>query len=252
MANENELIRAENVKRTYMVQDIKIEVLKGINLTIEKQEFVAVMGKSGSGKTTLLKLLGLLDYPTEGKVFFKGKDGNYLKGDTLSSIRRKEMGFVYQDYYLMDSLSVRENIMLPKILDHRTAEECLNESGKLAKIMGVEHLLDKRTFELSGGEKQRVSICRALLNQPDLILADEPTGNLDSVSSEMVMSYLKMINEDMNKTLILVTHDPYVASYCSRVIFIKDGNIECELIKEQHQDLFCDIIMEEQKKILRG
>lgn len=249
--NGKELIRVEDLRRNYTVQDIEIEVLKGINLTIEEQEFVAIMGKSGSGKTTLLKLLGLIDRPTDGKVFFKGKDGWYFRGDRLAALRRKEIGFVYQDYYLMDSLSVQENIMLPKILDHRPCEECLKEAVKLAGLMGVDHLLSKRTFELSGGEKQRVAICRALANQPGLILADEPTGNLDSASSETVMSYLQMINRDMKKTVVLVTHDAYVASYCKRVLFVKDGDVRLELRKTGDQDEFCDEIMEEQRKILR-
>lgn len=233
------------------MNETKIEVLKGINLTINSQEFIAIMGKSGSGKTTLLKLLGMLDRPTEGKVFFKGEDRNFIRGDRLAKIRRCELGFIYQDYYLMDSLSVRENIMLPKILDHSSVEESMEESEKLADIMGVRTLMDKRTFELSGGEKQRVAICRALINHSDLILADEPTGNLDSASSETVMEYLQMINKDMKKTVVLVTHDAYVASFCNRVIFVKDGMIEVELKKTEGQDEFCDQIMKEQKKILK-
>ena len=251
MINEKEILRAEGLKRTYLVNETKIEVLKGINLTINSQEFIAIMGKSGSGKTTLLKLLGMLDRPTEGKVFFKGEDSNFIRGDRLAKIRRCELGFIYQDYYLMDSLSVRENIMLPKILDHSSVEESMEESEKLADIMGVRTLMDKRTFELSGGEKQRVAICRALINHSDLILADEPTGNLDSASSEKVMEYLQMINKDMKKTVVLVTHDAYVASFCNRVIFVKDGMIEVELKKTEGQDEFCDQIMKEQKKILK-
>ena len=251
MINEKEILRAEGLKRTYLVNETKIEVLKGINLTINSQEFIAIMGKSGSGKTTLLKLLGMLDRPTEGKVFFKGEDSNFIRGDRLAKFRRCEVGFIYQDYYLMDSLSVRENIMLPKILDHSSVEESMEESKKLTDIMGVRTLMDKRTFELSGGEKQRVAICRALINHSDLILADEPTGNLDSASSETVMEYLQMINKDMKKTVVLVTHDAYVASFCNRVIFVKDGMIEVELKKTEGQDEFCDQIMKEQKKILK-
>lgn len=252
MINEKEILRAEGLKRTYLVNETKIEVLKGINLTINSQEFIAIMGKSGSGKTTLLKLLGMLDRPTEGKVFFKGEDSNFIRGDRLAKIRRCELGFIYQDYYLMDSLSVRENIMLPKILDHSSVEESMEESKKLTDIMGVRTLMDKRTFELSGGEKQRVAICRALINHSDLILADEPTGNLDSASSETVMEYLQMINKDMKKTVVLVTHDAYVASFCNRVIFVKDGNIEVELRKNEKQDVFCDKIMKAQKDILKN
>lgn len=167
-------------------------------------------------------------------------------------IRRREIGFIYQDYYLMDSLSVRENIMLPKILDHSSVEESITEAEKLADIMGVRALLDKKIFELSGGEKQRAAICRALMNHSDLILADEPTGNLDSASSETVMEYLQMINKDLKKAVVLVTHDAYVASFCDRVIFVKDGNIEVELRKKEKQDVFCDKIMKAQKDILKN
>ena len=154
MTNNTEILRTEGLKRSYLVNETKIDVLKGINLTINNQEFIAIMGKSGSGKTTLLKLLGLLDRPTEGKVFFKGEDSNSLRGDRLAMIRRREIGFIYQDYYLMDSLSVIENIMLPKILDHSPVEESITEAEKLADIMGVRALLDKKIFELSGGEKK--------------------------------------------------------------------------------------------------
>lgn len=237
---------------TFLMLRGTIHVLKGINLTINNQEFIAIMGKSGSGKTTLLKLLGLLDRPTEGKVFFKGEDSNSLRGDRLAMIRRREIGFIYQDYYLMDSLSVRENIMLPKILDHSPVEESITEAEKLADIMGVRALLDKKIFELSGGEKQRAAICRALMNHSDLILADEPTGNLDSASSETVMEYLQMINKDLKKAVVLVTHDAYVASFCDRVIFVKDGNIEVQLRKKEKQDIFCDKIMKAQKDILKN
>lgn len=250
MSKNTEMIRTEGLKRSYLVNEKEIMVLNGINLSIEDQEFIAIMGKSGSGKTTLLKLLGILDRPTEGKVFYKGKDSWLIRGNRLAKIRRRELGFIYQDYYLMDSLSVRENIMLPKILDHCSIEECLNEAENLANIMGVKSLLEKKTFELSGGEKQRVAICRALINQANLILADEPTGNLDSASSEIVMEYLQMINKKMKKTIVLVTHDAYVASFCNRVIFMKDGKIEVELRKMEEQDSFCDRIMREQKKIL--
>ena len=150
----------------------------------------------------------------------------------------------------MDSLSVRENIMLPKILDHSPVEESITEAEKLADIMGVRALLDKKIFELSGGEKQRAAICRSLMNHSDLIL-DEPTGNLDSASTETVMEYLQMINKDLKKTVVLVTHDAYVASFCNRVIFVKDGNIKVELRKNEKQDAFCDKIMKEQKNTLK-
>ena len=209
------------------------------------------MGKSGSGKTTLLKLLSILDRPSSGKVYFKGKNTRSIRGDRLAEVRRREIGFIYQDYYLMDSLSVLENIMLPSILDRRGAEECLDESGRLAELMGISSLLEKHTYELSGGEKQRVAICRALSNHPDLIFADEPTGSLDSSSSEAVMNYLFEINQKLKKTIVMVTHDPYEASCSSRVIFLKDGMIGRELQHSGDRNAFYEQIVEEEKRMLR-
>ena len=251
MNETSEILRAEDLCRSFRVQETKIDVLRGISLTVYKQEFVAIMGKSGSGKTTLLKLLSILDRPSSGKVFFKGKNTRGIRGDCLAEVRRREIGFIYQDYYLMDSLSVLENIMLPAILDHRGAEECESEARRLAELMGISSLLEKHTYELSGGEKQRAAICRALSNHPDLILADEPTGNLDSASSETVMNYLTGINQKMKKTIVMVTHDPYVASCSSRVIFLKDGMIGGDLQHNGDRNAFCEQIVEEEKRMLR-
>lgn len=206
-----------------------IRVLKGINLTVEEREFVGIMGKSGCGKTTLLRVLGMIDRPTEGNIYFKGVNTDELWTDELSDIRRQEMGFVFQDFYLMDSLSVRENIMLPMVLDKADTKSCMENAEKLARQFVISHLLDKNPYELSGGEKQRVAICRALVNNPGLILADEPTGNLDSQSGKIVVDVLENINEKMGKTIIMVTHDPQVASHCKRIILLKDGMILEEL-----------------------
>lgn len=251
------VLEVENLIRNYRKSVIKeseedVKVLKGISFQVTEGEFVGIMGKSGCGKTTLLKTIGMIDKPTDGTIKFMGEDTSELYGDKLADIRNSKIGFIFQDYYLMDSLSVRENIMLPKILDHSPVEESITEAEKLADIMGVRALLDKKIFELSGGEKQRAAICRALMNHSDLILADEPTGNLDSASSETVMEYLQMINKDLKKTVVLVTHDAYVASFCNRVIFVKDGNIEVELRKNEKQDVFCDKIMKAQKDILKN
>lgn len=202
-----------------------VKVLKGLNFEIAENEFVGVMGKSGCGKTTLLKVLGFIDYPTSGEIYFKEKDITELYGDCLADIRRNEIGFIFQDYYLMDSLTVRENIMLPMVLNQEKTELMLETSMKYATQFQIEHLLNKSPYELSGGEKQRVAICRALINDPDLILADEPTGNLDSKSGKIVIDALQYINENFGKTVILVTHDPQMASQCSRIIFLKDGEI---------------------------
>lgn len=252
MKTNNEIIRTEDLKRSFNKEDNRVDVLKGVNMTINEGEFVTIMGKSGSGKTTLLKLISLLDKPSGGKVFFKGKNASTIRGDKLAELRRCHVGFVYQDYYLMDSLSVMGNIMLPKVLGRIGVDECLNETKKIAKIMGIESLLEKRSTELSGGEKQRVSICRALLNEPDVIFADEPTGNLDTATIESVMSYFKMINETFEKTVVMITHDPAVASYSDRVLFLKDGVIESELVKEESNETFYDRVVLEQKRILTG
>ncbi len=202
-----------------------IKVLKGLDFVVKEQEFVGIMGKSGCGKTTLLKTLGLIDKPTKGNLYFCGKDTRKLWNDELADIRRREIGFVFQDFYLMDSLSVSENIMLPMVLDKKNVRKCMEKGKEYAEHFGLSHLMKKYPYELSGGEKQRVAISRALINNPDLILADEPTGNLDSKSGKIVIDALERINRKMKKTIIMVTHDPQVASHCKRIIFLKDGVI---------------------------
>lgn len=244
-----EIIRADKLFRNYSKsgsnkeQEDDIKVLKGIDLTVESGEFVGIMGKSGCGKTTLIKTLGLIDEPTKGTVYFKGKDIEKLWMDELADIRRREIGFVFQDFYLMDSLSVKENIMLPKILDKAEAKDCTERAESLAAQFGLTHLLGKNPYELSGGEKQRVAICRALINNPDLIMADEPTGNLDSKSGKIVVDEFLKINDVMKKTIVMVTHDPQVASYCKRIIFLKDGVILEDLAREGDQEAFYQEIL---------
>lgn len=215
------VLEAENLIRNYK----EVKVLKGVTFKAEEGEYIAVMGRSGCGKTTLLKTLGLIDRQTEGRIRFMGKDTDDLSGDERANIRRTKIGFIFQDFYLMDSLSVEENIMLPMVLSGGQWEAMVNEAGKYAREFEIEHLLKKRPCELSGGEKQRAAICRALIHGPELILADEPTGNLDSKSGEIVTDALKRIHGTMGKTIIVVTHDPRVASGSKRIIFLKDGNI---------------------------
>lgn len=239
-----EIIRTDKLYRSYSKSGGKkegpedIRVLKGIDLTVEEGEFVGIMGKSGCGKTTLTKVLGLIDEPTKGTVYFRGKDTKKLWRDELADIRRRDIGFVFQDFYLMDSLSIKENIMLPMILDKKNMEGCLKKAEELAKHFGISHLLSKNPYELSGGEKQRVAICRALINNPNLILADEPTGNLDSKSGKIVIEEFLHINEVMKKTIIMVTHDPQVASNCKRIIFLKDGVILEDLRRDGNRESF--------------
>ena len=251
------VLQVENLIRSYRKSVIKeseedVKVLKGISFQVTEGEFVGIMGKSGCGKTTLLKTLGMIDKPTDGTIKFMGEDTSELYGDKLADIRNSKIGFIFQDFYLMDSLSVEENIMLPMIISKQNINKMIAEAKKYAEQFQIEYLLKKNPYELSGGEKQRVAICRALINHSDLILADEPTGNLDSASSETVMEHLQMINKDLKKAVVLVTHDAYVASFCDRVIFVKDGNIEVELRKKEKQDVFCDKIMKAQKDILKN
>lgn len=202
-----------------------IKVLKGLNFQVEEGDFTGIMGKSGCGKTTLLKVLGLIDKQTDGTVRFMGQDTKGLSGDTLADIRRTKLGFIFQDYYLMDSLTVEENIMLPMILGQENAQKMMDAAKEYAEKFQIDHLLNKNPYELSGGEKQRVAICRALINNPDLILADEPTGNLDSKSVKIVIEALRTINQEMKKTIVMVTHDPQMASNCRKIILLKDGVI---------------------------
>ena len=234
--NENkkttDVLRAENLVRDYVQygedgeKKKEIHVLKGLNFSIQRQEFVGIMGRSGCGKTTLLKLLGMIDRQTGGKLFFEEHDTEDLWKDEFADIRRRKIGFVFQDFYLMDSLSVRENIMLPKILDKKSAKECMEESQKYAEQFGITHLMNKKPYELSGGEKQRVAISRALINNPDLILADEPTGNLDSKSGDVVIHTLSHINRELGKTIVMVSHDlDFCGQYADRCGLFAQGNL---------------------------
>lgn len=243
------VLEIENLIRNYQKSFLResegdVKVLKGISFFVEEGEFVGIMGKSGCGKTTLLKVLGTIDRPTDGIVRFMGKDVNRLKGDLRADLRRKQIGFVFQDFYLMDSLTVEENIMLPRILDNEKGNVMFQDAQRYAKQFQIDHLLKKNPYELSGGEKQRVAICRALFNDPDLILADEPTGNLDSKSGRIVIDALCRINREYRKTIVMVTHDPQMASNCDRIILLKDGVILDELKKGESQGEFYREILE--------
>lgn len=240
------VLKAEELVRNYRLptaEDGVVKVLKGLDFQIEENEFVGIMGKSGCGKTTLLKLLGLIDHPTGGELYFKEKKVTELWLDELADIRRREIGFVFQDFYLMDSLTVEENIMIPMILDKAEEEKCFAGAREHAEHFRIDHLIKKYPYELSGGERQRVAICRALINEPDLILADEPTGNLDSKSGKIVIEALNRIYQEYKKTIVMVTHDPQVASNCSRILFLKDGLILDVLKRSQSQELFYQQIL---------
>lgn len=234
-----EVLKIEDLVRNYG----KIEVLKKLNFKVEQGEFVGIMGKSGCGKTTLLKTLGLIDRPTDGKIFLMGEDTSQMGGNHRADLRREKLGFVFQDFYLMDSLSVEENIMLPKILGKEKLETMTKLARQYAEQFEIEPLLEKQPYELSGGEKQRVAVCRALINNPDLLLADEPTGNLDSKSGSIVIDALTKINKEYGKTIVMVTHDPHMASYCSRIVLLKDGMILDTLCSGENREEFYQTIL---------
>ena len=248
------ILEVKNLVRSYNTATFRdsknnVNVLKGISFQVAEGEFVGIMGKSGCGKTTLLKTLGMIDKPTDGTIKFMGEDTSELYGDKLADIRNSKIGFIFQDFYLMDSLSVEENIMLPMIISKQNINKMIVEAKKYAEQFQIEHLLKKNPYELSGGEKQRVAICRALINNPDLILADEPTGNLDSKSGDVVIHTLSHINRELGKTIVMVTHDPKMASYCSRLILLKDGMILEDMRNGGDQEAFYQEILEKMKEL---
>ena len=239
-----ELVHNYKVETRKSVEINEIHVLKGIDFAVEQGEFVGIMGKSGCGKTTFLKLLGMLERPTGGSVIFKGMDTEELWKDELADIRRRQIGFVFQDFYLMDSLSVMDNIKLPMILDKAEPEVMKEKTEELAKQFGIGELLYKAPYELSGGEKQRAAICRALINDPEIVLADEPTGNLDSRSGQVVIEALCRINEELGNTVEMLTHDSRLASYCKTNILLKDFEIVDTIRREESQDAFYHQILD--------
>ena len=233
-----------NYRKAYFKESEEdIKVLKKISFYVSEGEFVGIMGKSGCGKTTLLKTLGMIDKPTDGEIYFLGEDTSKLYGDKLADIRNEKIGFIFQDFYLMDSLSVEENIMLPMIIGKKEIHNMKKLARKYAEQFQIGHLLNKNPYELSGGEKQRVAICRALINNPALILADEPTGNLDSKSGKIVIDALNKISAEYHKTIVMVTHDPQMASYCNRIILLKDGKILEEIEKDKSNEEFYQMIL---------
>jgi len=218
-----EILRVENLVKTYGKGENKINAVNNISFFVEKGEFVAIVGASGSGKSTLLHLLGGVDRPTSGKVFIDGKDIYSLNDDNLAIFRRRQVGLIYQFYNLIPILNVKENITLPCDLDGNSANS--SRLAELLKTLGLENRVSHLPNQLSGGQQQRVSIGRAMINNPSIILADEPTGNLDSKASDEIISLLKLSNKKFAQTIIIITHDLEIAKEADRVITIEDGKI---------------------------
>ncbi|MGN4255886.1 ABC transporter ATP-binding protein [Bacillus cereus group sp. MYBKT14-1] len=232
------ILTVRNLSKIYNTGKVAYKALSNIDLTIQKGEFVGIMGASGSGKSTLLNMISTIDAPTSGEVFINEKNPHCLSSNDLALFRRRELGFVFQSFNLMNTLTVKENIVLPLTLDNVSLNEMNNKVEVISKKLGIEQILNKRTYEISGGQAQRTAIARALIHSPQLILADEPTGNLDSKAANDVMELLKKLNQDQQVTMMLVTHDPVAASYCDRVIFITDGSFYNEIYCDENRSKF--------------
>ncbi|WP_102694096.1 ABC transporter ATP-binding protein [Rummeliibacillus pycnus] len=214
-----------------------------LSFEVEKGEFLAVMGPSGSGKTTLLNMISTIDTPTSGEIVINDVNPHSLKKNDLAYFRRRQLGFVFQDFNLLQMLTVEENIVLPLTLDDQDLDTMQTRIKDVARQLCIESILDKRPNEISGGQAQKTAIGRAIIHKPSLLLADEPTGNLDSNSSRDVLELLGSINKQENTTIVMVTHDPIAASYCDRVLFIKDGEYFNEIYKDNHRQTFFQAIL---------
>lgn len=223
------MLQIEKVSKTYHSKGIDYPVLRDVTATIHDGEFVAIMGPSGSGKTTLLNCIATVLKPTSGKIILHGKDISNFHGEALSDYRGKEIGYLFQEFELLDNLTAEENITLPLALHGVTAKKAKSDIRSLAAMFDITEVLDKFPSQMSGGQKQRVAAARALISNPDIVLADEPTGALDSKNSKILMDKLSAINREQHKTIMMVTHDANAASYCSRILFIQDGCIFHEL-----------------------
>ncbi len=238
------LLNVQHVKKIYRTrfQGNQVEALKDIHFTIDKGEYVAIMGESGSGKSTLLNILAMLDKPTEGRVYLNETDTATIKNSEASSFRREKLGFVFQDFNLLDTLSVKDNILLPLVLSRRPISEMMKKLVTTCNDLGINSLQEKFPYEISGGQKQRVAVGRAIIPQPEILLADEPTGALDSKSSAALLDVFNEINQK-GQTILMVTHSIAAASRAKRVIFIKDGILYNQIYrgdKSEHQ-LFQEI-----------
>lgn len=222
------IIETKNLEKTYQEGDVKTFALRGASFYVNKGEFVAVMGPSGSGKSTLLHLLGFLDKPTGGTYFFEGKDRASYSEDEAASIRNEKIGFIFQSFNLLPRTSVLENVKLPFLYSDIPQGQWDTRAHRAIESVGLLHRMAYEPAQLSGGEKQRVAIARALVTNPDVIFADEPTGNLDSTSGKQVMKILQDLNQNHGHTIILITHETYTAKHASRIIRLKDGLIESD------------------------
>jgi len=241
-----EVLKIQNLRKVYGSKfgGVKYTALDDINLNVENGEFVAIMGPSGSGKTTFLNVISTIDKPTSGSVLINGADITKLKEPNLSKFRREKLGFIFQDFNLLDTMTLKENIVLPLALSRTPYHTIKTKLQDISVKLGINDLLNKYPYEVSGGQKQRAAAARAIITEPSLILADEPTGALDSKASKELLGCLESLNNKNNATIIMVTHDAFAASYCKRIIFIKDGKLFNEIYKgdKPRKDFYQNIL----------
>ncbi len=224
-----EILETQGLSKQYQMGEVTVDALCGVNFQVRQGEFVAIMGPSGSGKSTLLHLLGGLDTPSDGEVTLGGRKLAHMSDDEVTIIRRRQVGFVFQFYNLLPTLSAAENVALPLLIDGKRLEDYAARVDELLDLVGLGGRRDHRPDQLSGGEQQRVAIARALVTEPMIVLADEPTGNLDSKSGKEVLGLLRRACDEKGQTIVMVTHDPYAASFAERVVFLRDGQMVRQL-----------------------
>ena len=225
------LLELKSIQKYYGTRGSVTRAVNGISFSVSEGEFIGIMGASGSGKTTLLNCIATIDNVSAGHIFLEGVDITELKEKQLARFRREKLGFIFQDFNLLDTLTLGENIAMAQTINRTPADEIDKNVAEIAQKLNISALLDKYPYEVSGGEKQRCACARAIVNKPRLILADEPTGALDSHSAQMLLETMKSMNEQLGATLLLVTHDAFTASYANRILFLRDGEIFTELVK---------------------
>ncbi len=241
------MLSVQNLHKSYKIGNEKYEVLKGVSLEVNKGEFVGVMGPSGSGKSTLLNCISCYIPSDSGKIKLGDTDLASLAEEQIARIRNEKLGFVFQDFLLLDGLTIRDNIMLPRIIGGKIDPAMEKNADLLCDMFGISHIKGKYPADVSGGERQRTAVARALINSPELILADEPTGNLDSKSAQAVINAFLQAKNDLSATIFMVTHDSFAASFCDRVVILKDGNVRETLVRgskerREFQDELLDMI----------
>lgn len=239
------VLHANNVQKIYGTKENQYKALDDIHLEVKESEFIGIMGPSGAGKSTLLNILSTIDTPTSGDIIIAGHHIGKMNEEQLSDFRRNQLGFIFQDYNLLDTLTVKENILLPLALSKVSAKEIETRVQEIADTFGIRDILDKYPYHISGGQKQRTAASRAIVAKPSLILADEPTGALDSKSAESLLESLTLLNERNGSTIMMVTHDAFAASFCKRIVFIKDGRMFTEIHKlQQSRQQFFQCILD--------